>query len=126
MTQSAAKNHDRRERRAVLALVFGSAAWALAILTVAFFGARAFGLIADLGLGFWTAILDTLAIPGFGVAAVVLGHLARHRMRTNRSRGDGYATAGLVLGYIALVGSPLFIGLVWVVAFLESGLCCYV
>jgi len=106
--------------------VFGSAAWALAILTFAFFAARALGLIADPGLGFWPAMLDTVAIPGFGVAAVVLGHLARRRMRTNRSRGDGHATAGLVLGYVALVGSPAFIGLIWLVAFLGSGACCYV
>ena len=126
VTQSTPIDRDRTERRAVLALAFGSAVWALATLSAVFFAARALGFIADLGIAFSIAMLDTIAMPGFAVAAVVLGHLARRRIRTDQSHGDGYASAGLVLGYVALVGAPVLIVLVWVVAFFESGLCCYV
>ncbi|MFG2195373.1 DUF1707 and DUF4190 domain-containing protein [Streptomyces sp. NPDC048639] len=45
------------------------------------------------------------------IPAVVLGHKARAEMRRTGETGEGYATAGLVLGYLALaVGLLVIIG----------------
>ena len=55
--------------------------------------------IAAMVLGvaeFFTAGLT--AIP-----AVICGHLARRQMRQTAQRGDGLATSGLVLGYMAII-----------------------
>ena len=55
--------------------------------------------IASMVLGvaeFFTAGLT--AIP-----AVVCGHIARRQMKLTSQRGDGLATSGLVLGYIAII-----------------------
>jgi hypothetical protein len=40
----------------------------------------------------------------FSIPAVVLGHTAKGSIRRTGQDGDGLATAGLVLGYIALAG----------------------
>jgi hypothetical protein len=45
---------------------------------------------------FFTAGLT--AIP-----AVICGHVARRQMKLTGQRGDGLATSGLVLGYMAIV-----------------------
>ncbi|MFZ4519612.1 MAG: DUF4190 domain-containing protein [Microthrixaceae bacterium] len=50
-------------------------------------------------------ILALVVLPLIGsVAAIVLGHGARSRIRRSggRLRGDGMAVAGLVLGYVSL------------------------
>ena len=55
--------------------------------------------IASMVLGvaeFFTAGLT--AIP-----AVICGHIARRQMRETSQRGDGLATGGLVLGYMAII-----------------------
>lgn len=55
--------------------------------------------IASMVLGvaeFFTAGLT--AIP-----AVVCGHIARRQMKQTAQRGDGLATSGLVLGYMAII-----------------------
>ena len=55
--------------------------------------------IASIVLGvaeFFTAGLT--AIP-----AVICGHIARRQMRQTPQRGDGLATGGLVLGYMAII-----------------------
>jgi Domain of unknown function (DUF1707)/Domain of unknown function (DUF4190) len=55
--------------------------------------------IASLVLGvaeFFTAGLT--AIP-----AVICGHIARRQMKQTSQRGDGLATGGLVLGYMAII-----------------------
>jgi Domain of unknown function (DUF1707)/Domain of unknown function (DUF4190) len=55
--------------------------------------------IASLVLGvaeFFTAGLT--AIP-----AVICGHMARRQMKQTSQRGDGLATGGLVLGYMAII-----------------------
>jgi ABC-type Fe3+ transport system permease subunit len=55
--------------------------------------------IAAMVLGvaeFFTAGLT--AIP-----AVICGHVARRQMRQTAQRGDGLATGGLVLGYMAII-----------------------
>ncbi|MGD0064355.1 MAG: DUF4190 domain-containing protein, partial [Streptosporangiaceae bacterium] len=37
------------------------------------------------------------------VPAVICGHIAKREMRLTGQRGDGLATAGLVLGYMAII-----------------------
>lgn len=39
-------------------------------------------------------------IVGFGLVAVILGHVAKGQIRHTREAGDGMATAGLILGYL--------------------------
>jgi Domain of unknown function (DUF4190)/Domain of unknown function (DUF1707) len=41
------------------------------------------------------------------VVAIFLGHAARRRIRQTGERGEGLALAGLILGYLGLVGSVL-------------------
>jgi len=47
--------------------------------------------------------------PIAGIAAVILGHQARRRIRQTGEQGDGMAVAGLILGYIGTVGLALLI-----------------
>src|SRR5579864_117211 len=49
-------------------------------------------------------------IPFLFIAAIVLGHLALSEIRKSagRLKGEGIAIAGLVLGYIWIVGIPIF------------------
>ena len=53
-------------------------------------------------------------VAGFpaGIAAVVLGHLARKRIRETGERGDGMARAGLILGYVGIVLGILLVLLI--------------
>jgi hypothetical protein len=43
------------------------------------------------------------------IPAVVLGHMARRQIRETGEAGDGMAMAGLVLGYIGIVLTVLFV-----------------
>ena len=54
-----------------------------------------------------------------GIAAIFLGHAARRRIRQTGERGDGLAVAGLILGYLGLVGYVLLFLLL--VRFSSSG-----
>jgi hypothetical protein len=47
--------------------------------------------------------------PFAGIAAIILGHMARRRIRETGEQGDGMAVAGLVLGYIGTVGLILLV-----------------
>jgi len=53
------------------------------------------------------------AFPPAFIAAIILGHKARHQIRRTGEAGYGLATAGLVLGYfmIAATALGLLIGL---------------
>jgi hypothetical protein len=59
--------------------------------------------------------------PIAGIAAVILGHQARARVRLTGERGDGMARAGLVLGYIGLALAVLVILLVVVGSVSNTG-----
>jgi len=37
------------------------------------------------------------------IPAVICGHVARRQMKTTAERGEGLATSGLVLGYMAII-----------------------
>jgi uncharacterized membrane protein len=56
-----------------------------------------------------------------GVAAVILGHMARRRIRQTGEQGDGMAVAGLILGYIGIVLTVLLVLLVVVAVADKSG-----
>jgi hypothetical protein len=56
-----------------------------------------------------------------GIAAVILGHLARKRIRQTGEQGDGMARAGLILGYIGIALTVLLILLIVAVAAHTSG-----
>ncbi len=67
------------------------------------------GIVAIFGLCVW------LGLPA-GIAAVVLGHMAKSRIRRDPGSftGKGMATAGLVTGYLAIVASLLLgLGTYW-------------
>jgi hypothetical protein len=42
-----------------------------------------------------------------GIAAIILGHMARRQIRETGEQGDGMAVAGLVLGYVGAAGAVL-------------------
>ncbi len=39
-----------------------------------------------------------------GIAAIILGHVARHQIRRTGEQGSGLAKIGLILGYLMLGG----------------------
>jgi hypothetical protein len=65
------------------------------------------------GLAIASMICGFAEIVTFGLAsvpAIILGHLARERIKQTGERGDGMAVTGLVLGYLGVA--------FWVVLFL--------
>ena len=44
------------------------------------------------------------------IPAVICGHIAKREMRQTGQRGDGLATGGLVLGYMAIIFWAVIIG----------------
>jgi hypothetical protein len=57
-----------------------------------------------------TGIASWVVIPIIGgVVAVVTGHIARREIRQTGEQGDGFAVAGLVLGYLHLATAALVI-----------------
>jgi Domain of unknown function (DUF4190)/Domain of unknown function (DUF1707) len=51
-----------------------------------------------------------------GIPAVVLGHLARRQIRQTGEDGDGMALAGMILGYIGLALTALFVIIIVIAA----------
>jgi hypothetical protein len=49
-----------------------------------------------------------------GIAAIILGHKARRRIRQTGERGDGMALTGLILGYVGTIGLALLVVLAFV------------
>ena len=59
-----------------------------------------------------SGILSWFLVPVVGaVVAVVTGHLAKAEIRRTGEQGDGFATIGLVLGYLHLAVVVLLLGL---------------
>ena len=58
------------------------------------------------------AILALVFAFVFPIAAIVLGHVARHQIRTRGGQGDGLALAGLILGYIFTIITVIVIVIV--------------
>jgi uncharacterized membrane protein len=51
-----------------------------------------------------------------GIPAVVFGHLARRQIRQTGEAGDGMALAGMILGYIGLALTALFVIIIVIAA----------
>lgn len=51
-----------------------------------------------------------------GIPAIVLGHLARRQIRQTGEAGDGMALTGMILGYIGLALTVLFVVIVVIIA----------
>lgn len=66
-----------------------------------------------------TSILGLTALPTVGsVIGLVLGYVARREIRsTDRLTGEGYATAGIILGWIGVVLGVLAFLLVILIVF---------
>jgi hypothetical protein len=47
--------------------------------------------------------------PLVGIPAIILGHVARSRIRQTGEQGAGMALAGLILGYIGLALTVIFV-----------------
>ncbi|HUU93661.1 MAG TPA: DUF4190 domain-containing protein [Phycisphaerae bacterium] len=43
-------------------------------------------------------------IPGAGIAAAIMGHMALGRIKISGQGGRGMAIVGLILGYLSIVG----------------------
>lgn len=54
-------------------------------------------------------VLTTMTAGLTGIPAVILGHSARSEIRRSGEGGDGYAMAGLILGWISIAGWAMFI-----------------
>jgi hypothetical protein len=63
--------------------------------------------IASLACGIAGTFLVVPALP-----AVVLGHMARSRIRRTGDQGDGLAVGGLVLGYVVSAAVVAFVALI--------------
>ncbi len=55
------------------------------------------------------------------IPAIICGHMAKHEMRQTGQRGDGLATSGLVLGYMAVIFWGVLIALSIVSAVIQAG-----
>jgi Domain of unknown function (DUF4190)/Domain of unknown function (DUF1707) len=51
-----------------------------------------------------------------GIPAIVLGHMARRQIRQTGEAGDGMALTGMILGYIGLALTALFVILIVIIA----------
>jgi hypothetical protein len=54
------------------------------------------------------------------IPAIICGHMAKHEMRQTGQRGDGLATSGLVLGYMAVIFWGVLIALSIVTAVMQA------
>lgn len=55
-----------------------------------------------------------------GIPAIVLGHMARKQIRQTGEAGDGMALTGMILGYIGLALTALFVILIVIIAVAAS------
>lgn len=64
------------------------------------------------GMAIGSLVCGILTFPTLGltsIPAVILGHTARGQIRRSGERGDGLALAGLIFGWMAIVGWALLI-----------------
>ncbi|WP_460073508.1 DUF1707 and DUF4190 domain-containing protein [Streptomyces sp. YKOK-I1] len=54
-------------------------------------------------------VLTTMSMGLTGIPAVILGHKARAEMRRSGEGGEGFALAGLILGYLSVAGWAFFV-----------------
>lgn len=74
-------------------------------------------VVAIIGLVFcWTVVGGVI----LGVGAVILGFVARGRVKRGQATNGGVAIAGIVLGFLAIIVSLVFIP-IWIGVFGEVG-----
>jgi Domain of unknown function (DUF4190) len=74
-------------------------------------------MIAIIGLVFcWTVVGGIL----LGLCAVIIGFVARGRVKRGEATNGGVAIAGIVLGFLAIIISLAFIA-IWIGVFEEAG-----
>lgn len=56
-------------------------------------------------------VLTTMTMGLTGIPAVILGHTARAEMKRTGEGGEGFALAGLILGWLSVAGWALFLAL---------------
>ncbi len=61
-------------------------------------------------------VLTTMTMGITGIPAVILGHTARAEIRRTGEGGEGFAMAGLVLGWLSVAGWALFLAIVFLAA----------
>jgi len=61
-------------------------------------------------------VLTTMTFGLTGIPAVILGHTARNEIRRNGEGGDGFAMAGIILGWLSIAGWAAFMLLMIAVA----------
>ena len=67
------------------------------------------------------AILGLTFIPLIAsVCAVVCGHLAKGQIKRNGEGGSGFATAGLVIGYVSIALFVIIVGAIFIFALAAS------
>jgi hypothetical protein len=54
-------------------------------------------------------VLTTMTMGITGIPAVILGHKARAEIRRTGEGGDGFALAGLILGWLSVAGWAFFL-----------------
>ncbi|MFF8969747.1 DUF4190 domain-containing protein [Streptomyces sp. NPDC014995] len=61
-------------------------------------------------------VLTTMTMGLTGVPAVILGHTARAEIRRTGEGGDGFAMAGLVLGWLSVAGWAVILAILFLAA----------
>ncbi|KUN76306.1 DUF1707 and DUF4190 domain-containing protein [Streptomyces griseoruber] len=61
-------------------------------------------------------VLTTMSMGLTGIPAVILGHKARAEMRRSGEGGEGFALAGLILGYLSVAGWAFFMMIIMMAA----------
>jgi hypothetical protein len=61
-------------------------------------------------------VLTTMTMGLTGVPAVILGHTARAEIRRTGEGGDGFAMAGLVLGWLSVAGWAVVLAILFLAA----------
>ena len=73
--------------------------------------------IASMVLG----LAEFVTVGLTAVPAVICGHMARRQIRQTAERGDGLATSGLVLGYMAIIFWSVLIAATLVLSIAHNG-----
>lgn len=61
-------------------------------------------------------VLTTMTMGATGIPAVILGHSARAEIRRTGEGGEGFAMAGLVLGWLSVAGWAVFLAVLLLAA----------
>lgn len=83
------------------------------------YGVRQYGAGSTNGLAIAALICGVCQVFFWflaGVPAIVLGHMARKQIRQTGEQGDGMALAGMILGYIGMALTVLFVIIIVIIA----------